>query len=66
MNLTKDEFNILKSFKEGLNYKEIEKRLNIKLYTNDPRVISLYDKYNVTNRLELCKKVDLSDIQIID
>ena len=66
MNLIKDEFNILNAFKEGLSYKDIEEKLGIRLYTNDPRVISLYEKYNALDRIELCKKVDLSDIQIID
>ena len=66
MNLTKEQYNILKSFKEGLSYKDIEEKLDIKLYTNDPRVISLYEKYNVLDRIELCKKAELDNIQIID
>ena len=66
MNLTKEQYNILNSFKEGLSYKDIEEKLDIKLYTNDPRVISLYEKYNVLDRIELCKKAELDNIQIID
>ena len=66
MHLTKEQFNILKSFKESLGYKEIEKKLDIRLYTNDPRVMSLYKKYNVVDRAELCKKADLDNIVITD
>lgn len=66
MQMTKEQFNILKYFKEGLNCKDIEEKLGIRLYTNDPRVISLYEKYNVLDRIELCKKAELDNIQIID
>ena len=66
MQMTKEQFNILKSFKESLSYKDIEEKLGIRLYTNDPRVISLYEKYNALDRIELCKKADLDNIQITD
>ena len=66
MNLTKEQFNILKSFKEGLSYKDIEEKFGIRLYTNDPRVIFLYEMYNVVDRLELCKVADLDKVEIIN
>ena len=66
MNLTKEQFNILKSFNEGFNYKDIEEKFGIRLYTNDPRVISLYEMHNVVDRLELCKVADLDKVEIIN
>ena len=66
MILTKEQYNILKSFKEGFSYKDIEEKFGIRLYTNDPRVIFLYEIYNVVDRLELCKVADLDRVEIID
>ena len=62
-NLTKEEMMILKYFKEGLNFKEIKEKYGLTLYTNDPRVNSLYDKFNVNNRLELIKKYDKMELK---
>ena len=37
----------------GMSYKEIREKYNFILYTNDPRVERIYDKYKVLNRVQL-------------
>ena len=57
--LTEEEFLLLKYFNEGESYKNIKEKYGITLYTNDPRVLSLYDKFDVYDRIDLVKKYRL-------
>lgn len=57
--LTEEEFLLLKYFNEGESYKNIKEKYGIKLFTNDLRVMSLYDKFNVYDRIDLVKKYRL-------
>lgn len=57
--LTEEEFLLLKYFNEGESYKNIKEKYGITLYTNDPRVLSLYDKFDVYDRIDLIKKYRL-------
>ncbi len=57
--LTKEELTLLKYFNEGENRTSIKKKYGITLYTNDPRVMSLFYKFDVYDRIELIKKYRL-------
>ena len=57
--LTEEEFLLLKYFNEGENRTSIKEKYGITLYTNDLRVMSLYDKFNVYDRIDLVKKYRL-------
>ncbi len=64
MYLTEEEFKILKGLTSGLSFTEISRKLNKPLRTCDPRIDSLYQKYEVNNRIELIKKADLKKVTV--
>ena len=72
MYLTRDEFLILSAIKQGKGFRGIEETTGIKLYTNDPRIEALCQKYGIygedTMYFEkyLSEKADLNKVEIID
>ncbi len=66
MYLTEEEFVILSAYKMNLTNNEILKYLGIRIYTNDPRVDSLLQKYGVCSRFDLVKLADLNKVEVCD
>lgn len=64
MYLTEEEFNLLKLIKKVSTGMEIDKRLNKKLCTNDPRINALFQKYGVDNRIDLINKAYIEKVEI--
>lgn len=62
MYLTKEELTILQGLKNGLNFAEINQKLETPIRTCDPRIDSLYQKYGVNNRINLVEKADLNKV----
>ena len=57
--LTDEELMLLKYFNDGENRTSIKQKYGITLYTNDTRVMSLFDKFGVYDRIDLIKKYRL-------
>lgn len=66
MYLTEEEFVILSAYKMNLTNNDIFKHFGIRIYTNDPRVDSLYKKYGVKDRIALIQKADLKKVEVCE
>ena len=69
MYLTRDEFLILQGIKQKMTRGQIMETYGVAMYTNDPRITSLCQKYGVDIcdinwRTQLSRKADLNKVEI--
>ena len=67
-NLTERELNVIHYLAQGFTNEEIAKKLHISVHTVKAHLEAIYDKLNVTNRVQAAiksKKYNLIDLKVL-